>query len=202
MKYDPVDIYYFFRKAQADNKGRGFRMPKDFDSHINNKFTEKNREALLLATKYFNSKWINVDPYQYFECGFVLYKTFSYAMFFRSKVLRLYIERDKNKKRELNVNKKQIVESIKFIKKYMLSNEIFMLSDYLSKRDGRQKILIDHYMKNKVDKFLLVYLVKSGKLNLTDDDRAYIPYIVQQYREIAQITDEMNGFLRKAVSKI
>lgn len=202
MKYDPVDIYYFFRKAQADTKGRGFRMPKDFDAHLNNKFTAKNREALLLATKYFNSKWLNVEPYEYFKCGFELYKTFSYAMFFRSKVLRLYIEKDKNKKRELGVNKRQIVGSVKYIKRYMSENKIFMLDDYLSKKDGRKKIIVDHYMRNKVDKFLLVYLIKIGKLILTDDDRAYMPYIIEQYREIKSIVEEMNGFLREAVKKM
>ena len=34
MRYEPVDIYYNFRKAQSESKGRGFRMPKDFDAHL------------------------------------------------------------------------------------------------------------------------------------------------------------------------
>lgn len=202
MKYDPVDIYYYFRKAQSESKSRGFRMPKDFDSHLEKKFTEKNKEALLLATKYFNTKWINVDPYRYFKCGFELFKTFSYVMFFKSKVLKLYVEKDKNVKREMSVNKKQIAESVKFIKRYMKKNEIFMFDDYLAKRDGNRRVAIDHYMQNKVDKFLIVYLIKTGKLSLTDNDRAYMPYVVQQFREISEKVNEINGFLRKAVKLI
>jgi len=202
MRYEPVDIYYFFRKAQSESKGRGFRMPKNFDEHLEKKFTEKNREALLLATKFFNTKWKNVEPLKYFRCGFELYKTFSYLKFFDIKTLRLYIEKDKNLKRDLDIKKADIVKTVKFIKKYMNDNKIYMFRDYLEKKNGRQKIVISHYIKNNVDKFTLVWLVKNGRLILTDDDRAYMPYIVSQYREICDKINDINGFIRKAVEKI
>ena len=202
MKYEPVDIYYHFRRAQSESKGRGFRMPKNFDVHLEKKFTEKNREALILATKFFNVKWKNVDPYRYFQCGFELLKTFSYVKFFDVRVLRLYIEKDKNIKRDLKGKKVDIVSSVKFIKKYMNENDIFMFRDYLEIKKGSQRVVIDHYMKNSVDKFTLVWLVKNGRLVLTDNDRAYMPYIVEQYREICDKVTEINGFIRKAVKKI
>lgn len=202
MRYENIDIYYHFRRAQSESKGRGFRMPKDFDAHLEKKFTAKNREALILVTKFFNVKWKNVEPYRYFQCGFELFKTFSYLKFFDIRVLRLYIEKDKNIKREMMSNKTDIVNSVKFIKKYMDDNQLFMFRDYLDSKNGRQRIVVDHYIKNNVDKFTLVWLVKTGKLVLTDDDRAYMPYIVQQYREICDELIEVNAFIRKAVERI
>jgi len=202
MRYEPVDIYYHFRKTQSESKGRGFRMPKNFDEHLEKRFTEKNREALILATKFFNVKWKNVEPYRYFQCGFELFKTFSYTKFFDVRVLRLYIQKDKNIKREMKIHKETIIDSIKWINKYMSDNNVFMLRDYLEKKNGRQRVVIDHYSKNYVDKFTLVWLIKNGKISLTDDDRAYMPYIVQQYREIVTELEEINTFIRKAVERI
>jgi len=199
---EPVDIYYNFRKAQSESKGRGFRMPKDFDSHLEKKFSEKNREALLLATQYFNTKWTNVNIYRYMQCGFEMFKTFSYVKFFDPRIMRLYVQKDKNIKREMNVNKKAIIESVKFIKRFMKENNIHMLRDYLQLQNGYRKLIVDHYVHGSIDKYLLVWLVKSGKLILTDDDRACMTYIVHQYREIGEKLQEINGFMRKVGEKL
>ena len=199
---EPVDIYYNFRKAQSESKGRGFRMPKDFDSHLEKKFSEKNREALLLATQYFNTKWTNVNPYRYMQCGFEMFKTFSYVKFFDPRIMRLYVQKDKNIKREMNVNKKAIVESVKFIKRFMKENDIHMLRNYLQMADGHRKVIVDHYIHGSIDKYLLVWLVKTGKLVLNDDDRACMTYIVHQYREIGEKLQEINGFMRKVGEKL
>lgn len=199
---EPVDIYYNFRKAQSESKGRGFRMPKDFDAHLEKKFSEKNREALLLATQYFNTKWTNVNIYRYMQCGFEMFKTFSYVKFFDPRIMRLYVQKDKNIKREMNVNKKAIIESVKFIKRFMKENNIHMLRDYLQLQNGYRKLIVDHYVHGSIDKYLLVWLVKSGKLILTDDDRACMTYIVHQYREIGEKLQEINGFMRKVGEKL
>jgi hypothetical protein len=199
---EPVDLYYNFRKCQSESKGRGFRMPKDFDAHLEKKFSEKNREALLLATKYFNTKWMNVNPYRYFQCGFELFKTFSYVKFFDPRVMRLYVQKDKNMKREMSINKKNIIDSVKFIKNYMKKNNIHILRDYLQSTNGSRKVIVDHYVHGHVDKYLLVWLVKSGRLILTDDDRACMTYIVHQFREIGEKLQEINGFMRKVSGKL
>jgi len=177
-------------------------MPKDFDAHLEKKFSDKNREALLLATNYFNTKWTNVNPYRYMQCGFELFKTFSYLKFFDPRVMRLYVQRDKNAKREMVVNKKAIVESVKFIKRFMKENNIRMTRDYLQLQNGHRKIIIDHYSHGNIDKYLLVWLVKSGRLILTDDDRACMTYITHQYREIGEKLQEINGFMRKVGEKL
>jgi hypothetical protein len=199
---EPVDIYYNFRKAQSESKGRGFRMPKDFGAHLEKKFSKKNREALMLATQYFNTKWTNVNVYRYMQCGFEMFKTFSYIKFFDPRIMRLYVQKDKNIKREMNVNKKAIIESVKFIKRFMKENNIHMLRDYLQMTNGHRKIIVDHYVHGSIDKYLLVWLVKSGRLILTDDDRACMTYIVHQYREIGEKLQEINGFMRKVGEKL
>ena len=199
---EPVDLYYNFRKAQSESKGRGFRMPKDFDAHLEKKFSDKNREALLLATQYFNTKWTNVNPYRYMQCGFEMFKTFSYLKFFDPRIMRLYVQKDKNAKREMDVNKKAIVESVKFIKRFMKENNIHMTRDYLQLQNGHKKVVIDHYSHGNIDKYLLVWLVKSGRLVLTDDDRACMTYITHQYRDIGEKLQEINGFMRKVGEKL
>lgn len=200
---DAENVYYFFRKAQAESKGRGFRLPKDFETHLKNRFTDKNREALLLVTDFFNTKWENVDPLRYFQCGFELLKTFSYTKFFDPRVMRLYIQKDKNIKREMSNCKKEITESVVFVKKYMKRNNIIMFSDYIMKssKDNR-KIVIKHYLDNKVSKFFIVWMMKRGKLSISDNDRAFMPYISDQYREIRVKLDEIGPFLRKVERKL
>ena len=100
------ETYYLFRKAQADFNNRGFRMPKDFEAHFKKKLSLVNQKKLVKATNWFNTKWSNIDPYIYFTCGFELYKKrFSYIKFFEEKILLLYIQRDKNEKRQIRVNK-------------------------------------------------------------------------------------------------
>ena len=80
--------------------------------------------------------------------------------------MRLYVQRDKNMKREMDVNKRAIVHSVKFIKKYMKDNNLHMLRDYLQLQNGHKKIIIDHYSHGHVDKYFLVWLIKVGKLVL------------------------------------
>lgn len=190
-------VYYFFRKAQSETKNRGFRMPKDFDAHLNKKFSKANREALILSTKYFNTKWENIDIYKYMQCGFELLKTFSYVKFFDKRVMNLYIVKDKNLKRKMNINKKEIIKSVKFVKRFMKENNIISFKDYCNLSENYKKIVVFHYIHNKIDKFFFVWLIKNGMVYLDDNDKAQIPYITTQYREILAEIDEINGFFNK-----
>ena len=198
----PENVYYFFRKAQSESKGRGFRMPKDFESHLQNKFSKKNREALLLVTGFFSTKWENVDPYRYFQCGFELLKTFSYVNFFDLRIMRLYVQKDKNIKRESSNCKKEITQSIVFVNNYMRKNKIIMFSDYVNKTEENRKVIIKHYLANRVSKFFIVWIMVLGKLSLSDSDLAFMPYISDQYREIRVKLDEISPFLRKLKGRL
>ena len=193
---EPIDIYYFFRKAQSESKGVGFRMPKNFDQHLEKKFSIKNKEALLMATKFFNTKWVNIDVYKFMKCGFELFKTFTYVKFFDTRVINFYIERDKNLKREMTFNKDLIVKSVKFVKRYLKENSI-TLSDYCKQQEGHTKVIVNHYISNNIDKYFFSWLVNRGILKLNDDDRLKIPYIVCNYREIVDKINDINGFMDK-----
>jgi len=195
-------VYYYFRKAQAETKNRGFRLPKDFEAHLNKKFSKSNKEALILATKYFNTKWENINVYKYMQCGFELLKTFSYVKFFDKRVMNLYIVKDKNLKRKMGLNKKEIIKSAKFVKKYMNDNNIITFKDYCSATIDNRKEIIDHYIHNKIDKFFLVWSIKTGYLYLSDNDRSQIPYITAQYREILAEIDDINGFFDKLKGRL
>ena len=84
----------------------------------------------------------------------------------------------------------------------MKENDIHMLRNYLQMADGHRKVIVDHYIHGSIDKYLLVWLVKTGKLVLNDDDRACMTYIVHQYREIGEKLQEINGFMRKVGEKL
>lgn len=187
--YQIIDVYVAFRKSQANFLNRGYRIPKDFDSHLS-KMNKKNSDALKLITDYFNTKWSNIDPETYFDCGFSLLKTFSYAHFFDERVINIYKTKDKNRKREMEITKDQILKSLKFAKNYILKNGIKDIKEYARLRDGNELVCIQHYLTNKVDKYFIVMLIKQGLLILKDGDKLKIPYIVEQYRECVEKLDE------------
>jgi len=194
------EIYFQFRKAQADFNNRGYRMPKDFELHFNTKFKEQNKKALIKITGWFLTKWQNINPYDYFICGFELYKSFTYMKFFDEKILLLYKTRDKNKKRNVKITKKKLIESACFVKKWMNENN-GTLYDYINSREGYQRIAIDHYLKDKIDASFLVFLIKKGMI-LTDNERSVIPYVQANFRKITFALNDMKDFLKKLERKL
>ncbi len=195
-------IYYQFRKAQADYNNRGFRMPKDFEAHFTKKMNKVNQEKLVALTNRFNTKWSNIDPYTYFKCGFDLYKkNFSYVKFLNEKIFLLYVQRDKNSKREVRVTKQKLIDSAKFIKQYMTKNEIYSIQEYIDTSDGNKKLAVTHYLQNKIDAAFFVWLIKKG-MKLTDTDRGFIPYISKHYRNINVMLNELKSFLSKIEERL
>ena len=204
MKIENIkETYYQFRKAQADYHNRGFRMPKDFESHFSKKLSKINQGKLTKISGWFITKWSNIDQYTYFRCGFDIYKhRFSYVKFFNEKILLLYKQRDKNEKREVRVNKKKLIESAKFLKKYMTDNEIISLQEYIDTGDGNRKLAVTHYLQNHIDASFFVFLIKKG-MRLTDTDRGYIPYISKHYRDInVMLGSDLKSFLLKIEERL
>lgn len=172
-------------------------MPKDFEKHFKKKLSTINQKNLTKVTKWFNTKWSNIDPYLYFKCGFALYKkNFSYVKFFNEKILMLYKAKDKNEKRKIRVTKEKLIESAKFVKRYMRDNNILSLQEYIDTNDGNQKLAVSHYLKNNIDASFFVFLLKKG-MKLSDTDRSYIPYIAQHYRTINVMLVDIKPFLEK-----
>lgn len=196
------EIYIAFRQAQSRSKGRPYRLPRDFEKFLNTRLSEKNREALILVTKYFNTKWRNNDPFRYFECGFELFKNFSYMKFFDTRIMRLYVQRDKHIKRDAQINKQNLADSAIFVKRFIKQNHIASIPRYcMMYRDGRS-LPVHHYMQNKIDKFFLVFLIKEGFVKITDDERPLIPYITEHYRDIIESLKNINGFIKDLKERI
>lgn len=194
-------IYRSFLKAQAYYNNRGYKMPRDFESHFNNKFKEQNKRALIKVTGWFLTKWKNINPYDYFLCGFdLLGKWFTYVRFFNPKIIELYKIRDKNKKREIHITKKALVESALFVKKWMNEHNV-NLDEYISMREGHQKIAISHYLNNKINAIFFVFLIQKGML-LTDNERSVIPYVQSNYRKIIFGLNGIKDFIRKLEEKL
>jgi hypothetical protein len=194
-------IYGAFRKAQADYNNRGYRLPKDFEKHFNIKFKEVNKKSLIKITGWFLTKWQDIDPYEYFMCGFDLFKkNFTYAKFFNEKIILLYKTRDKNKKRNIQITKQALIRSALYVKKWMEKNNA-SLDEYMGTREGNQKIAVSHYLNNKIDAIFLVFLIQKGML-LTDNERGVIPYVHNKYRDIVCGLGEIRDFTRKLEEKL
>lgn len=193
-------IYIQFRKAQAEKMGRGYRIPKDFDAHLN-KMKEQNRKKLISITKFFLTKWENIDPYEYFKCGFSLWKNFSYIKFLDEKVMKHYISRDKMKKRETRLFKKSIIGSTSYVKNWMRENNIYSLNDYINLSDGEIKVAVRHYVKGKIDNGFFVFLLTKG-LTLNNNEFNYVPYIKKNYRKMKNNILKLSKFMKKVEEKL
>lgn len=194
-------IYKAFRKSQADYNNRGYRMPKNFEEHFNTKFKEQNKKALIKITGWFLTKWKDIDPYEYFTCGFELFKkSFTYTKFFNDKIILLYKTRDKNKKREIHITKQALIKSALFVKKWIEENNI-SFDEYLRIREGHQKIAVSHYINNSIDATFIVFLIQKGML-LTDTERSLMPYVQSNYRKITFGLNTIKDFIKKLEEKL
>ena len=192
------DVYFAFRKAQANANDRGFRMPKDWDAFVA-KMTEQNRNWLKQATMYFNTKFSNIDLDRYMACGFEIWKGFTYKQFLDDKVINLYISKDKSKKRQSEVTQREIEQSFNnisdFLKEVPRRPGYGQLQNFCKFRDGEVRVCINMYVQGKVDVMTLAYCVNRGYIQLTDDERALSPYLVQRYRELVENLQDVSGFI-------
>lgn len=183
------DVYCAFRRAQANANDRGFRIPKDWDAFLL-KMNKKNAEWLYKMMVHFNTTYSNIDIDEYMNCGFALWKTFTYKHFCDQKIIDLYIQRDKIKKRRMETTKEEIEKTFDYIQTYLNDKPIrqgySQLQNFCKFRDGEVRIIINKYNQNVVDSLTLVYCLYKRYLVLSDDERAIIPYINQRYRELCE----------------
>lgn len=191
------EVYAKYRAAQAQANNRGWRMPKNWKEYFECKMKPYQREALRKLRRYFATVWQNIDPDTYFKYGFELWKSFSYHQFFDERLINYYIQKDKNKKRKTETSKKTILASAKYVKKFMIDNDIKTLKQYSRKQEGFMAVPISHYLKNKIDNILLVFLITKKYILLTDEERGQIPQILGRYRELRQNMYDVKPFLDK-----
>jgi hypothetical protein len=194
------DTYAAFRRAQANNKGTGFRLPKDWEKHRTTRMTVFNQEALYKMTVHFNTTLSNIDMDKYMKCGFEVYGTkFSYKNFCDQKILNLYMTHDKNRKRRMIASKDEIDATFKFLKREMgvkpRRDGYGQLQSFCKFRDGEVKFIINTYLKGKVDTMTLTYCIYKRYLSLTDDERALTPYVADRYRELVENMQEVKNYI-------
>jgi len=196
------DVYVYYRQAQSNAKGRPYRLPKDFEKHFKEKMSDINKEALEYVTKCFNTKWQNIDPVRYFECGFKLFNNFTYVNFVDPRIIKLYIQRDKLAKRQSELSKQGILKSAQFVKKYMKDHDIQTFHRYCLQIDDNVRLAVKHYISNMIDHYFMTWLVYWKMISLNEDERAMMPYILDKYRETIAQLDSIYPFLKELKEKI
>lgn len=172
------DIYITFRKEQANFFNRGFRLPKDWDSHWA-KMKANDREILETITVFFNTKWQDIDIERYFQSGFFVFrKKFTYTKFFDSRIIKDYVAKDKARKMNLSNIKKEFEKSLRFV-----INSGWKIPEYVRMSEGNMSFPVLHYIQGKIDISFLSYLVMKGMLKLNEVERSRCPLFEPKYRE-------------------
>lgn len=181
-----------------EHRGKGYRKKK-----IKGRGMSLDYLAILeRLSKRFITRWSEISPYGYFECGFDIYgKSFNYNLFSKSSIMRLYIQRDKAKKQSLHLNKKDIVYSLLFVENFMKAEKI-TFNQYCKRKYNGHSLPVYHYIKNRIDKYFLVFLIRCGYISLSDNDTSYTPYVVEKFREISFQLEEIETFTNKLKERI
>ena len=193
------DVYVAFRKAQAFSKNKPYRLPKNWDVFKNSRLSDKNLQFLQTITDYFNTKWSNISIDKYMECGFELFKNFSYHQFLKRNVIDLYIEKDKIRKRIIKQKKSDIRKSFEHIKSLNLSpiKNYSVLETYCKLKDNQQKKIIKDYLLNKIDPVLFVYCLYYKFFQLTDIEKELVYNITNNYRKYLVIMFKQKKFIEE-----
>lgn len=194
--YSVENLYCLFLKKKGEASKRGYRAPKDFEKKFSEMAPDQ-RESWRKLSGYFNTTWQNIDPEKYFQYGFELWKTFFYKQFFDQKLINYYIQKDKNQKRELELNKKSVILSAKFVKLFMKENKISNLKLYAWKKDGYHSVCVKHYIQGKIDKMFLSYLIMRRYLVLSDEEKRDIPYVIETFRDSVSQISKIREFFYK-----
>jgi len=177
------EVYVAFRVAQGKYFDRPFRLPKVWDVFFN-KMEKKNKECLELITKFFNTKWQNIDPEVYFRTGFEVYRSgFTYTKFFDKILLKHYITKDKVEKINTTSIFDDFEKSAKYVDSIIEGGKTSKIIRYANRLDGVQPVAVSDYIKNRIGKFFLIYLVEKGFITLTHNQMLQIPYVTTDYND-------------------
>lgn len=200
MTYNSYQIYCAFRRAQSLSKGTPYRLPKDW-SKQQDKMSEQNLNALERTAGYFNTTYSNVDLEEYMNCGFELYKGFTYTQLLKKEVIQHYITKDKSRKRQITSSKDTIDNTFSFIEEYMSDktshNGYGKLQSFCKFRSGEIREVINFYNRGNIDQITLVYCINKRYITLSDDEKAISPYIVQRYRELLESLKDLKSYIEQ-----
>jgi len=195
------DVYTSYKKARSLIQGKPYKLPKDWEKHFTTKLSLQQQETIIKATGYFNTTWSNINIDEYMITGFELFKTFSYHSLLNPKILAMYIEKDKQKKRRISISKELIIKSFDRIKERMEKQKILdgytKLQTYCKLREGDRKVILFDYIKNLIDPLIVVYCIYYKYLQLSDTDKEYVYNISTRYRELLEKMFEVESFIKE-----
>jgi hypothetical protein len=200
--YTEFDIYSIFRKVQAEQFNRGYRLPKDWVKYYTEKLSKNQQEILTRSSKYFSTVWNSINIENYFECGFQLYPKFNFHHFFDKNIMKLYIQKDKNRKNDLRNMKKSLIDSCKFVMLYMKDKKHnHILNDYCKLTNEKIPVIINHYLNNDISNYFLAWMIAEGYVDVYDY-RPYVETVIKNYRVMYAKLNEEQEFLEKIKNKI
>jgi hypothetical protein len=131
------------------------------------------------------------------DCGFEIFSSkFICSKLLDPRVIRLYIDNDQKYKRFDTITDKKFEGYIKFIEGWMRQRkhkrELIMVQ-YCNLDEGGIKAPLKHYLDNKINKHMLVWLISQKYLKLTDDERRLIPWVLHNYWSYSKEIIEMFG---------
>lgn len=181
-----------------ERKGKGYRRKK----LKGKKMGEVYLTVLETLSKRFITVWSEISPYKYFECGFDVYKKkFHYGLFMKREIMKLYINRDKAKKHNTQLNKKELIKSLMFMENYISKNKI-TFNQYCMREHNGLALPVYHYIHNKINKYFLVFLIRCKYFSLSDKDVPYVPYVVEDFRVVMFELQEIERFINKLKGRI
>lgn len=197
-----LDVFEAFQRAKSKVSGRGFTLPKDWEKYLATKMSKNNAASLYKMMAHFNTTLSNIDMDKYMDVGFQIWpKRFSYNKFCDPKILNLYMSIDKQKKREMNASIEQIDSTFEYLKKEMSTRPkregYGQLQNFCKFRDGEVRIIINTYLKGKIDAMTLTYCIFRRYLSLTDDERALTPYVADRYRDLVENLQEVKTYIER-----
>jgi len=176
MYLKPYDVYKKFKIQEYISKNKEIKIPKEKNL---NRLSKENYEKLQMITDYFNTIWQNINPDIYFEIGFKKWKSFNISKIDDNRIFQSYKIIDKKLKTNFNnINKETIKKSINFLKDNEILSILLFDNNYVVKK------IVFFYLQNKIDSIVLCYFIENYKIKLSNEEKDYIPYFMENYSEI------------------
>ena len=169
------NVYTVFNEVRLSRSNKKFKLPKNWES----KLLPDQIDIFTKIYGYFLTKWSNIDVKRYMESGFDLYRRFTYKDILRPDIIKHYIEQDKVYKRRTKLSKRRIDNSFRYIERDVKSFCIL--------HDGNKNVIIEYYLKNKIDTLVLVYCIYHKYLIPTEDEKQMLYNIYNRYDELVKM---------------
>jgi hypothetical protein len=127
---------------------------------------------------------------------------FSYYKIFDPRILKIYIVKDKNLKRDGQDVYEDLCMSRAYVDALIPAGPVSKIYRYAAMEEMYRKKPVSDYIKNKIGKYFLVYLLDSNLLRLTDTEYLQLPYISAQHKQYSralanyQKIEKLNDLLR------